>query len=226
MGFREWHAKNDVISDTVLLPDKVRNWSDRSWLKHFDHYLVRNDLYFSYPRSSHSTNFSDAGTHAEISSPHFQVSIEPFVKHIVSFNFADFSSSKSVYDAYFELSANIFQREVPAFKSIEFVVDLQATKPVSKFPEETLFLTSRNLKSGCVPKLQFGLHLKPIENNIIYNSPGSVFNLIEGKNLSKSGRLKSKPFSLYLLDYFYGRISQRTLFQGLLIHIKRKVRVR
>jgi hypothetical protein len=222
-GFREWHATNGVISDTALLPDKVKNWSDRSWLKHFDHYLVMNDLFFSYPRISQSTNFSDAGTHAEISYPHFQVSMEAFARDEPKYRFSDFSNSRAVYDTYFELSAEILQREVSTLNNVDFIVDLYGTKPVRKFPEATLFLTSRKLAHGSAPLAQFGMQLKPLENNIVYNLPGDVFALAPGKDLTAKGLFKTKSFALKLLEYFYGRLSQKVLAGSLFIHLKRKL---
>ena len=58
--FMAWYQAKPIIDDDIRVPEYVRSWSEKSWLKYNIAYLIDKNKFFLYPKISLSTNFSDA----------------------------------------------------------------------------------------------------------------------------------------------------------------------
>lgn len=184
-GFREWYSKDHKLTDNLAIPSYVRSWSEKSWLKYNTAYLIDENLFFLYPKTSLTTNFSDVGTHVGDASTAFQVPL--LCANYVNYNFSDIEVSDSVYDAFFE---NLKIHKCLNVSEEQLTVDLYGHK------EEylgNLLLTSKVLKYKV--EKSYGSFLKPIDANILFDISGSDLFLYDlkqvGVNTKKSNNLKS-----------------------------------
>ena len=168
-GFSDWMKENDNTPFPDTVPENVRTWDDRSWLKYCIRYAVETDKYFLYPRVSHSTNFSeDGGTHKSGQAADFQVPLSHRRKGGYVFSSPD--DTISIYDAFFE---NIYLKKLLGTDK-DVVIDLYGSKQV---PDHGLLLSSRALPYKILSG--YGRSLRPIDANIINELPGSVFRLYD-----------------------------------------------
>ena len=64
LAFYEWYnSHRDFPTESDILPRKICQWKESSWLKYHTRYCIENNLFFVYPYTSYTTNNGDAGTH-------------------------------------------------------------------------------------------------------------------------------------------------------------------
>ncbi|MEP3209504.1 MAG: glycosyltransferase family A protein [Maribacter sp.] len=199
-GFHEWYLKNEKLSPLPEIPLSVRSWSDKSWLKFFIAYMIENDKYFLYPKTSFTTNFGDSGTHSKGNSM-YQVPLS--YANNSTYNFSSIAESSNVYDAFFE-NQNLHKHL--KIDSKDLTIDLYGIK--SDFGKRRFVLTSKLLDYKIIQS--FGRSLKPHEANILDGVSGQDFFLydtqFEHKNVSKKDTLSE------LLYTFKGINYQRALY--------------
>lgn len=177
-GFRSWlkEAGNPNWDDHI--PTAVKNWPNTSWKKDFIAYLVARGMSFVYPRVSLTTNFGDAGTHHD-NTNRFQV---PLAMGERPYRFSSPKESLAVYDAHCEIRTDVLKRLVPRLRPYDFECDLYGTKDLN-FVRPPYVLSSKQGHSmpsfRPVPGISFGLKMKPMEQNMISDVPGTVFRLLE-----------------------------------------------
>lgn len=193
--FKKWFQNNPHLPASTNLPKAIINWPSTSWKKHFIHFLVETDRYFVYPRVSYTANFSDTGTHLNMTSA-FQVPIQ-LGKKIM--RFADIHESSAIYDAYFEIFPSVLSKLQPALKQYDYEVDINGVKDVSKVQAEYLLTNCKRGKSV----LSFDNRMKPILLNVIFNVPGNSFGLIEKKTVQEQLPIYSDKDTFEIL---YGKI--------------------
>ena len=182
--FLEWYESNQDITNQNVIPANVRAWSEKSWLKYFITFLIAKNKFFIYPKTSLSTNFEDAGTHARSDSTARQVPLlNSFEK---KFDFADIEKSGCVYDSFFE---NVKLHKNLVLQKEDLTVDLYGYQVNIK----TRFLLTTQVRNFKILKT-FGRSLKPIDNNIIFNIEGDDIFLydttVNSKNLVKKDRFR------------------------------------
>lgn len=96
-SFKKWYEENPRLSVARDMPPNIYQWPDSSWKKYFNKYLVSHDLFFVYPHTSYSTNFTDTGTHNRFSTNRFQVPL-----NLSSDALINTQASLQRYDSYFE----------------------------------------------------------------------------------------------------------------------------
>ena len=212
--FRDWHEENQVIPHSAKMPNYIINWPDSSWLKHFIHYLVSNAKYFVYPRNSLTTNFSDSGTNSVHANPFFQVPLSLKQNHI---NFCDLQESTAVYDSFFELKPAYLKDLNHALKGYDFEVDLYGLKVVEKI-DHPFLLTS---KVGKHALMCFGLAMKPMEMNIIYQVEGDFFCLVRKEDITGHSKF-AKGYKKYIFNWLYGIIGYNVKAKNLINILKIK----
>lgn len=163
--FSDWYSKNTVLKQTSLVPKNVTGWSDKSWLKYYIHYLVKTDKYFLYPKTSFSTNFSDAGTHMDQDSAKYQVPIS--YSNPKSYNFSEFGDSLSTYDVFYE--NNQLHRTLKLKKEM-LCIDLYGVKSIHNLKQR--YLLSTKIYDFKILST-FGRKMKPIDANIIHAIDGT-----------------------------------------------------
>lgn len=166
----QWKAFKDWTATTTITnpPSYTDNWGQHSWKKMFMKYMIDKDIYFVFPRKSHSSNFEDRGTNAQ-SNGIFQVELQQYRKE---YHFTDIANSLAIYDAWFEMKAHLIKRLCTPLSSYDFTVDLYG----GKYEEEnkSFILTTRK---GNSPLLSFGSKMQPLFQNLIHKIEGTDINL-------------------------------------------------
>ena len=190
--FMNWYDKNQNLTLNPNIPKNVTNWSEKSWLKYFIHYLVEKDKFFIYPKVSLSTNFNDAGTHINKESSMYQVSLDYSKEK--KYNFSEIENSLSTYDAFFE--NNTIHKKLN-IKKEHLCVDLYGTKDIEKIKKK--FILSSRIYDFDILK-SFGRLMKPIDSNIWNNVSGEDIFLYDTskpkKNTNKDNFYKEMFYSI------------------------------
>ena len=216
--FRKWYDENlerDLAGPNV--PANISGWSDRSWLKYYIVYLIETDRYFIYPRSSMTTNFGDAGSHACKPDTDLQVPLLS-ATGAKRFEFSTLDESRSVYDAFFEPVGVLADGKVclgglcDSFGGNEkraLIVDLYGYKPLDEIislnkneggegAHVNYILTSVSLPYKEIKS--FGRQMRPVDANIIYGAEGNDFHLYDiRKNTNPPA--KADEARKFLYDY-------------------------
>jgi len=171
-GFHTWYLANkDISFNNLNIPNSVKLWPQNSWKKYFIVYLILYNKYFVYPRGSLSTPTGDSGTHTKAgTTPITQVALLMGVPY--SWDFIGSNKSVAYYDCFFQPEPRLLNNLCPWLKDYDYVVDLQANKPLSSL-NETFLLSVRTCKN---PVRTFGWKLFPLELNIVYEIQGNEIN--------------------------------------------------
>lgn len=187
-SFRQWYDADPCMSSiNKVAPQKLQEWSETSWKKYFIKYIIASNKYFVYPRISLSTNSGDRGTNHG-GGGNFQVSLLMGSKQ---YNFSQLEESLSVYDSHYEIKADRLKRINPKLPDLDFECDFYGTKTINNIQTDYLL----SLKECSEPLLTYGLSLVPQELNVVFNLPGTCFNLGETKNF-KSVKLANKVIQI------------------------------
>jgi hypothetical protein len=172
--FRDWYELNRDIPITADsgVPADVAIWPESSWKKYFIRYMIANDLYFSFPHASLTTNFMDPGTHHKTKYCHLQ---RPLQQTPIDYQFASLDISETVYDAHCELLPHLIAKVRPDLSAYcdDLTVDLYGVKPLSELTSRYI-LTSKKTHA---PIKCWGRNLLPHESNIFCDVDGTELNL-------------------------------------------------
>lgn len=160
--FMEWYNTEPAIDDNENVPEYVRSWSPKSWLKYNITYLIEKNLFFLYPKISLTTNFSDAGTHVGNDSTIYQVPLDYGAKK--DYKFSKVTESTSVYDAFYE---NLNLSDAIGVQKDELCVDLHGIRPVQ---DKRYLLSPKILDFAIITS--FGKSLKPHDDNVLRQIDG------------------------------------------------------
>ena len=212
-GFKSWYKTNPNINEEKDIPQNVRNWSEKSWLKYFIAYLIFTDKFFLYPKISLTTNFSDAGTHVGQDSTVFQLPL--LYQDKKTYRFSTLQISTAVYDAYFEnmLLANSLQ--IP---KNELLIDLYGYKSLSDLNNKTFLLTSKRMSFKKIKT--FGCSLKPVDANIIEAIVGDDFFLYDLNTKEDLQSKKEDEYRKLVYNFKQLRLNETTLIAKQLIKEK------
>lgn len=209
--FKIWYDQEPDL-DEIFIPNYVKNWPDSSWLKYFMGYLVEKDKYFVYPKSSLSTNFGDSGTHNATNNTNSQV---PLLMDYQSFVFSKFENSINKYDAFFEINTAVLKKLNVALQYFDFEVDLFGTKDLKKIKSQYL-LTSKKLKKNEFVQ-SFGLDLRPMASNVVFNIEGGDIYLTEVKNIDNINLFVFENPKVYCYSYGQNNLEKylNLIFNGI-----------
>lgn len=187
--FMEWYQENLDFSYTDQIPEYLMTWPKSSWLKYHTRYCIETDRFFVYPYVSISTNFSDAGEHADMTINDHQVELM-FDKR--QYSFSHLSENAVVYDEYCN-RCNLAPYLHVA--SEELTVDFFGTKRKNLY--KRYVLTTQNLKYKVVSS--FSLSLRPIEMSVILGMGGTgiyLYDTTEKGRGREDGRYNLLLYSL------------------------------
>jgi hypothetical protein len=156
--------------------------------------MISTSRYFVYPRTSHSTNFADAGVHHMAGALHLQVPLQTFAKD--SYRLIPLRESTAVYDAHCEIGASELRRLAPHLEDYSFAVDLYGTKDLDRV-EEPYILTCRR---GPKPLKRYARSLRPHEMNVVLGIEGNALFLHETATCERTYAGLQMP----RLEYYYG----------------------
>ncbi|WKA53997.1 hypothetical protein [Planococcus shixiaomingii] len=211
--FFQWYKKNDESLNNVdSLPQYIKDWSASSWLKYYNAYILENNKYFLYPYTSLTSNFTDSGTHNDISTTSYQVPLLYYSKK--EYNLPTFEEKSLKYDMYFE-NENLY-----SFINIakrDLCIDLYASK-ISH--ENKRFWLTTKIENYKIIK-SFALQLKPHEINIKANLEGNEIFLYDTLFIEKNPYMKkAKSIKLSKIKYDTKYISRNNLIILLNFEIK------
>ncbi|MFS4418541.1 glycosyltransferase [Maribacter sp. 2307ULW6-5] len=164
--FRNWYAEDHHLAANAAIPQNVRDWSEKSWLKYFIAFLIETDRYFLYPKISLTSNFSDTGTHVGEDSTAFQLPL--LYAHKKQYHFSPLSKSGAVYDAFFE---NTALADHLGLERKALCVDLYKYRSPSELKGYPYVLTGQQLPYQVLKT--FGRSLKPMDANILEDIEGN-----------------------------------------------------
>lgn len=216
--YKKWfdvNGKADLVNSLPQVPETIKGWPASSWKKYYITYMILNNKYYVFPRSSMATNFDDPGTNRKLNTVDYQSNL---MVNKRNFNFCSFDTSLSIYDSYFEILPDILKKLNPELKKYEFEVNLYGMKELSSISKELVLSKTKgekNLKS-------FSLLMKPHELNAAFNQSGY------GTFLSFKDCIPQKnPIDIFNenLIYFYrGDFSLREIGKLLKYKIRKKSR--
>lgn len=196
--FFRWYEENKNMNfNELTIPNNIKNWGEKSWLKFHIVYTILNNKFFVYPHIGLTTNFSDTGTHNQISSFAYQCTLYIKPDDAFKFRFIDFRKANNVYDAYFE---NIKMNKLMSI-SEKIESDIYGEKSTVNF-DTNHYLLSTNKYDYKILK-NYALQMYPYEQNIINNIAGNDIILYdlskkEKNNLHKKNYITNRY--LYKLD--------------------------
>ncbi len=188
-SFLAWYNKKHNIDKLKGLPKYVKNWPDKSWLKHFIAYSISQNKYFLYPKISLTTNFGDQGANMDVSNTYYQVPL--FLGSNKKYNFSNLNESNALYDAYFE---NLKICNSLNLKNEEITIDLYGNKPMDDNKRFLLTPLKYNFK---IVK-SFARSFKPHDLNIIYDIKGNDFFLYDTRT-TVNNNIKINKYNV--IDY-------------------------
>lgn len=192
--FYDWYMKwgsKDIASNTM--PKNISSWSEKSWLKYFDKYLVETGKYFIYPRISLTTNFSDLGEHETKCINDLQVPMLMAKKKI--YHFSTMEQSQSVYDIFYENQklTEALKADCSNIAEDNVTIDLYGGKCTYK----RYLLSSSALPYDVV--VRYGRKLRPIDMNVMEHIDGNAFFLYDTNQPAKAP--KEDKVQKYLYHY-------------------------
>lgn len=194
--FREWYDNfsEESIYD-INIPKSIYNWGNQSWGKFFVYYLVINQKYYVIPYESLSTNCSEIGEHNIYQSATHQTYLLDASQKSYSFPLIEEAVR---YDIFFE---RIFSNDmlIHGINVKDICVNLNGIK--SNNEGKKYILTTRK-EDGDKYITEFGLQLRPIEQNIVNNIEGTGIYLmaIEYKKYLKDNigcSIQRRYFEIY-----------------------------
>lgn len=186
-SFKSWYIMNKSFKKSDDIPNVLNIWPETSWLKYHDLYCIRENKYFVYPYVSISTNFSDAGEHAEFSVTDHQVELM-YGKKEYSFALNDENAVR--YDEFMEREMLGKYLDVD---DNELTVDLWGNKPKKYYKKYVL--TIENLPFKKINT--YSLSVRPIELSIILGLKGNEIKLYDTTIKSKNEKRVNSDFYLY-----------------------------
>ncbi|WP_332733010.1 hypothetical protein [Flavihumibacter sp.] len=193
--FKNYYKDNMVITDKDKLPETVKGWPESSWKKYFYKYIVENDLYVVYPFHSHTSNFSELGTHVQYDTSFLQVPLRLFAPH-GGYHFQEFSESLNKFDAYFEIDPkflNLFGFNIQE----NFGMDLYGLKQLNLFSYNYVF----SIKDCNNPIKKYDGRMFPLIQNLIFELGGDFISFAKSEDFS-SVEINTKKKLLINTQYF------------------------
>lgn len=194
-AFRRWYDSAGWENGWDGVPSYIQAWPETSWKKYFTCYLVHEDRFFMYPRSSLTTNFGDAGTHARAKVQLVQV---PLLFRYRGLRYSPLEDAIPVYDAYMEIVPRSFHRLNPQLEGLDLEVDLYGSKPREALSQKPFVLTSR---SGEDPAQTFCGSMRPHETGALLGVAGEDIRLLPGRSLATPEGKRNHPGPIPAYDY-------------------------
>lgn len=217
-GFWNWYQlNNEPLESKEDMPARIYSWPESSWKKYFMKYLAVSGKTWVYPYISHSTNFSEIGTHNQSPTAQYQTILS---ENRRNFNFPKINTG-ICYDMFFEREGvNI---TLSNGMQVEVELDLYGTKIEVK--PGSYLVTPRKL--NYTPISVFGLSSKPHETNLIFNNPGNDLRLYH-VNSSETLKLVNYPkkiqYAFYSSLNWYGALIVG--LKGLKAAIKKRLKIK
>ncbi|MCB8978771.1 MAG: hypothetical protein H6657_15230 [Ardenticatenaceae bacterium] len=175
-AWRDWRETAvPQIQPTDGMHELFQTFPATDWFPLKTKYLVDTHRFYVFPRESLTTNYGDSGTHVR-STNFFQV---PLQTRRANFQLQTLAESVAVYDSFQEMLPECVKQLTDQFDAYDFTVDLHGTRSLANIPTEFV-LTTQAMRH---PLMTFGLELRPLLANAIYNHSGVGINFGRTTNL-------------------------------------------
>ena len=203
--FKNWliaHDGEDLWGNGM--PSYAAAWGDSSWLKYALKYAIEEKKYWLYPRISYTTNFFDEGEHSKEAVTDLQVPLRIGKKKDYCFSLPGESAAK--YDQYFENAGLEYEADIYGLKRKDRALDF--SKP---------FYSSEKLNIDRMAS--FGLSLRPVDSNILFNIGGDGIYLY-----GPAGKQKIISKATARLErYFYPGLNKKKIMKLIGDRMKRMI---
>lgn len=211
-GFRKWlndHDENYI--NQVDIPDVVKKWT-RAWSKFYMAYEIDTDKYVLFPHISLTTNFNDAGGEHGGGNNSVQVNL---LQGNYSYNLIDVDNLIK-YDIY-NNNLKIYDWLPKIFRE-DTCLDLYGTR--ASYLGKRYVLSMKSMPYRVVK--EWGLKMRPVELNLLYDIQGSGLFLYDTHEKSKC---ICKPFSFpkSTIGYFLRGFNVKYLFVFTIVEIIKKI---
>ena len=185
-SFKNWYLEHeDKLTVNSAIPEDIEHWGDRSWGKYFVYYLVETGRYYVMPYTALSTNCSEIGEHNGHVNATYQVMLMECDHK--DYRFPLYQDAVK-YDIFFE---RVFDPAVTLFSisSDDICINLNGSHRDTM--NKPYLLTS--VKDDRFRLIRsFGMQLRPIEQNILKDIPGSSLYLYQIPSDMKNVQLNVK----------------------------------
>ncbi len=187
--FRNWYDENKWEQiPGYKIPANLHSWKN-SWLKFHIMYCIDQNKFFVYPRTSLTTNFSDAGTHVKTTNTKMQV---PFlISSRNNWNFNSIDNTNAVYDAFFE-PLKLSGKYLPE----NTVIDSYGVK---QYPDDSKYVLTSKLLPYEVKK-SWKIQFRPWELNVILDNEGNDLFLYDCSVIKKKPKTMKVERNLFEYD--------------------------
>lgn len=218
--FYDWYLKHQDFPVLKHLPRSICSWNQKSWLKYHTRYCIEENKYFVHPYTSLTTNYSDAGEHSDGGNTVYQVEMQAGNKK--DFYLPDFDSNAVCYDGFFE---NSVLYKLLSLSQEELCLDLQG-EWYNRL-NRRYWLTTRVANYKIVKS--FGLNYRPIETNVMNNTPGRQIFLYDTTVAVKNSKRENKDEMLYhyhiiSMFFFVRKYGYNNFLSSMFSAIKDKVK--
>jgi hypothetical protein len=215
MDLANWLESKPQIENAAGIPKRVQYWPDTSWKKTATEYAVTNHLFWSYPKTSFTTNQGVAGTHESEDGNQLQ---SPLSIAKNNFHFTNPEETIATYDAFMEWMP-LNNSPIPQLNErVDF--DLHGLKTANDLWHDKVITIRKPAKEIC----SWGRALKPPEMNLIQNIPGNFFHLCSAEaftNASEASIATADDMGYYQV-HTSGKRAGVFLFDRILKRLKLK----
>ena len=225
--FKDWYDAFSLREEKDiegLFPKSISNWGEKSWLKYHMMFLYETNKFFVYPYNSHSTNFTEIGTHNKRTNTNYQVPL--YLSDDKKYNLPKSMKDSVVYDIYFESIElkNMLEKKYPVI-----TIDLYGIK-WGDFKNELSECSDFLLSSEVLPfdvVQSYVRELRPIENNVLYDIEGEqlfIYDLNKYSTQYKINKFNLLINELYSLEYHYQITSTRLISRLLKLNLFKRIK--
>lgn len=206
-AWREWRATAvRHIQPSDGLHELFQTFPPTDWFPLKTKYLVQTHRFYVFPRESLTTNYGDSGTHVR-GTNFFQV---PLQTRRADFRLQPLADSVAVYDSFQEMLPGCVRQLTDQFDGYEFTVDLHGTRSPANIPTEFV-LTSQAMHQ---PVKTFGLELRPLLANVLYQQPGTGINFGHTVDLDRRWVARWRAASRYHAYFVRHKVGLRQRLKG------------
>jgi len=217
-GFWAWYQHNNSPLEVGEdMPARIYSWPESSWKKYFMKYVAVSGKTWVYPYISHSTNFSEIGTHNQTPTAQYQTVLS---ENCSQFSFPDLGKGVA-YDIFFERK-NV-QITLSTGELVTVDLDLYGSK--IRAPTNSYLATTRKLDRPALTS--YGLSSKPHEVNVINLNAGDdiqLYQISAADDVYLPAFPKTTQYAYYSSLGWYGSLVVG--LQGLKVAIMRRLTIK
>lgn len=205
-AWRAWRATAvPHIQPSDGLHELFQTFPPTDWFPLKTKYLVQTHRFYVFPRESLTTNYGDSGTHVR-GTNFFQV---PLQTRRADFRLQPLAASVALYDSFQEMLPGCVRRLTDQFDAYDFTVDLHGTRSRANIPTDFV-LTTQALRQ---PIATFGMELRPLLANVIYQQPGTGISFGRTADLDRRWWARWRAASRYHAYFVRHKVGWRQRLQ-------------